>query len=319
MKNKKVILLCLFALVLVILPISIVSATSQIFSINNSVVGYLSIENIHQSATSNPSMGGESFLYSSYNNSFIYGASFNLSRVGTPDGFLYAEIYTVLPNGLPYARLEQSFTGINMMDVGGTTAKFTFYFSGSFNYSAYQDSKLYVGVGAYNGTNLSTSNYINVAASSTTYPNGGDVVYYSSAWWVIQTIDFSTTVFGSDIVNPSTPPNFQATSTPTPTDTPTPTGTPTPTPYNPFGWINILFSSQIMAVLTMVAMFGLIFGCGALGFYAMKSGFGGLVGINIGIILGYAIPTEFGYSFIPIWGVIIIIVVDAIYGLKGYL
>jgi uncharacterized membrane protein YgaE (UPF0421/DUF939 family) len=50
----------------------------------------------------------------------------------------------------------------------------------------------------------------------------------------------------------------------------------------------------------------------------MKSAFGGLVGINIGVILGYAIPLEFGYTFIPLWAVIVIIVVDTIYATKGY-
>jgi hypothetical protein len=100
-----------------------------------------------------------------------------------------------------------------------------------------------------------------------------------------------------------------------PTPTPTPISSPTPTTWQiipPVNW------NQIEAILTIVAIFALIFVCGGLGWWCMKSAFGGLVGINIGVILGYAIPLEFGYTFIPLWAVIVIIVIDAIYATKGY-
>jgi hypothetical protein len=96
---------------------------------------------------------------------------------------------------------------------------------------------------------------------------------------------------------------------------PTPTPTTTTTPIL-FG--NLKLSTEDMTILTMIGIFALIFGCGGLGVLVMKSALGGLVGINIGVILGYAIPFEYGFSFIPIWGVIIMIIIDAVYTTKGY-
>jgi hypothetical protein len=91
---------------------------------------------------------------------------------------------------------------------------------------------------------------------------------------------------------------------------------PIPTPISttvPNQVFNFHLTLKEIAILTMIGIFALIFGCGGIGALVMKSAFGGLVGINIGVILGYAIPLGYGYNFVPLYGVIIIVIIDAVY------
>ena len=98
---------------------------------------------------------------------------------------------------------------------------------------------------------------------------------------------------------------------------PTPTKAPTSPPWydNPLAaFLNYLehLPPITAAILTLIGIFALIFGTGALGFILMKQ-YGALIGINIGLVFGYAIPLYWGYTFVPLFAVVIILVVDAIY------
>jgi hypothetical protein len=161
--------------------------------------------------------------------------------------------------------------------------------------------------GEYGGETTSTINNLDV-----TFPNNGNISFTGTPNANFIFLFFTITT-GTEITNYTINPLLVEASSPFNLTAYFAPLTTTPTPsylkINYFGWFE---STVALAIYTITLMLALVFGTGYLGYKLMKQ-FGALIGINIGVILGFWIPMYWGFTFLPLWGVVTVIIVDAIY------
>lgn len=223
---------------------------------------------------------------------YVLTSTIWLFRVGTVDGYVGAAIIESANNGSsapknPLNILETSTTYFAISSISATeNLAYTFAFSGDL----YLNSSLQYGIMVFveNSTTIDSTHRVDaVVLTNTALPASWR---YNSGGWIVtgSNLDMCYNIVGE-------------TTAPTPTPVPA-TSTPTPTPDMSYGiWSTIAPYSTMLLPLIIILVVAIICGKfgGVWGFFA---------GLNVSCILIYVIM---GTAYFPLWGIILLAVVDA--------